>query len=242
MRRLFFFFMLIVLSISVLYAQRRNPFQNELYVGVGGGAILSSVDFRSRVITEQPAYRLGAHGGISIKHISDGHHTIPVRAGFVAELNFAQQGWQEIFEERPNFSYSRTLNYVTLPFMTHVNAGNRSVRFIFNAGPQIGLLLGDSYRMSQALADHLADIQEQDPGRPYGVQYQSSSHLRRFDYGIIGGTGLQIVTGSGHIDIEGRFYFGLGDIFESRRSRQAHFSRSANRVFGVRVTYYRRFF
>ena len=245
MRRFLLFFMLIALSIGTLYAQRRNPFPNELHVGFGGGATMSSVDFQQPSVLA--SYRFGTQGGISIKHISDGHHTVPVRAGIIAELNFSQQGWQEVFdqEERPGFAYSRTLNYVTLPFMTHINWGRGNVvRFFFNAGPQIGLLLGDSYTMSEALADHLDEVLSQrPPGFPYGMQYRPSSDLKRFDYGIIAGTGLQILTGrSGHINVEGRFYFGLGDIFESRRGRQALFGRSANLVFGVRVTYYRRIF
>jgi hypothetical protein len=52
------------------------------------------------------------------------------------------------------------------------------------------------------------------------------------DYGLAAGIGMELKTGIGVFDLEGRYYFGLGDIFTSRRSEQAYFSRSASRVIG----------
>jgi hypothetical protein len=239
MRRLFFFIFLAILNISYLYAQR-NRFQNELYVGFGGGAQMSQVDFMPRITQD---YRLGFQGGAAAKYISDGN--AGVRAGVIGELNFSQRGWIESFNDEETelgFSYSRALNYVNIPFMTHVNAGRGNVRFIFNAGPQVSILLSDNQNMSQALADEIARQQAAQPGAPIGMQYQSFEHLKRIDYGLIGGVGMQLKTGLGDFDLEGRYNFGLADVFESRRSRNAYFSRSAHRVIEVKLTYYRRIF
>jgi hypothetical protein len=239
MRRLSFFVFLAILNISYLCAQR-NRFQNELYVGFGGGAQMSQVDFMPRIVQD---YRLGFQGGVAAKYISDGN--AGVRAGVIGELNFSQRGWVEKFNDEETefgFSYSRALNYVNIPFMTHVNAGKGNVRFIFNAGPQVSILLSDRQNMSQALADSVAILQTNRPDAPIGVQYQSFNHLKRIDYGLIGGVGMQLRTGVGDFDLEGRYYFGLADVFESRRSRNAHFSRSAHRVIEVKLTYYRRIF
>ncbi|MDR0333628.1 MAG: PorT family protein [Dysgonamonadaceae bacterium] len=240
MRRLSFFVFLAILNISYLCAQR-NRFQNELYVGFGGGAQMSQVDFMPKITQD---YRLGFQGGVAVKYISDGN--AGVRAGVIGELNFSQRGWVEKFNDEQTelgFSYSRALNYVSIPFMTHVNAGRGNVRFIFNAGPQVSFLLSDSQNMSQTLADDIAKQQAADPNNPtIGVQYQPFDHLKRIDYGLIGGVGMQLRTGVGDFDLEGRYNFGLADVFESRRSRSAHFSRSAHRVIEVKLTYYRRIF
>ncbi|WP_298653691.1 outer membrane beta-barrel protein, partial [uncultured Proteiniphilum sp.] len=71
-----------------------------------------------------------------------------------------------------------------------------------------------------------------------GVQYGSTSELTRVDYGLVGGVGMAFKTGIGDFALEGRYYFGLGDIFTSRRSDNAYFSRSAFRLIEAKLTYY----
>jgi hypothetical protein len=238
MRRLLFFIFTTVLSINHLQAQRVQP-QSEFYVGVSGGALMSKVDFMPRISQD---IRLGFQGGIAAKFISEFFNEGGgARAGVIGELNFQQRGWIESFNDEQTelgFSYSRALNYISIPFMTHVNAGRGNIRFIFNAGPQVSILLSDSQNMSQALANEIAGQQAAHPGAPIGVQYQSFDHLKRIDYGIVGGLGVQLKTGLGDFDLEGRYNFGLADVFESRRSQNAYFSRSAHRITEVKLTYY----
>ncbi len=121
--------------------------------------------------------------------------------------------------------------------MTHIYFGN-NVRFIVNAGPQISILLNDDPVMNQALADDVAARKSADPDAPVGVQYGPFSEMNRVDYGLIGGIGMELKTGIGDFDLEGRYYFGLGDIFTSRRSQNAYFSRSAHRLIEAKLTYY----
>jgi hypothetical protein len=242
MKRLLFLVFSVALGTGSLHAQRVRP-QNEFYVGVGAGSLMSQVDFMPRITQD---YQLGFQGGIAAKFISEFFSEGgSVRAGVIGELNLQQRGWVERFNDEQTelgFSYSRALNYISIPFMTHVNAGRGNVRFIFNAGPQVSILLSDNQNMSQALANEIARQQAAQPGAPIGMQYQSFDHLKRLDYGIVGGLGMQLKTGLGDFDLEGRYYFGLADVFESRRSRNAHFSRSAHRTIEVKLTYYRRIF
>ena len=236
MNRLILLLLMTLLSGS-LFAQRPERLRNDLYIGVSGGAHLSTVDFVPRILQTQ---RFGVQSGVAAKFVSNQlTESGSVLAGVIAELNFSQRGWTEDFdqERHPGFAYSRALNYIDLPIMTHLNAGTGNVRFIFNVGPQISFLLSDASSMSQALADHLVEH----PISPrFGMQYLPFEYMRRIDYGIIGGMGVQLRTPIGHFDLEGRYFVGLGDVFESRRSRNAHFSRSAHRVMQVRLTYYMR--
>lgn len=186
---------------------------------------MSSVDFMPAVLQTQ---HFGIHGGISAKYISENH------LGLLLELNYAQRGWTEDFPVESGFAYSRTLHYLEIPFMTHVYFG-RKVRFVINAGPQLGFLLGTSANMNDALANDIADKKQQNPS--IGMQY--SSEPRNFDYGIIGGIGMELNTGVGNIELEGRYYFGLGDVFENRKSKEAfYFNRSAHRIIEAKLSYF----
>ena len=73
---------------------------------------------------------MGYTGGVSVRYIEEKFF------GLIAEINFTQCGWNETFEEDP-YTYTHTLNYVTIPFLTHFFFGNRVVRGFVNAGPQI---------------------------------------------------------------------------------------------------------
>lgn len=121
--------------------------------------------------------------------------------------------------------------------MTHVYFGNKT-RFVFNAGPQINILIGENARMNQALSDDVEARKAAAPDAPIGVQYAPMSEMKRVDYGLTGGMGVELRTAIGLFDLEGRYYFGLGDIFTSRRSDNAYFTRSAHRVIMAKLTYY----
>ncbi len=215
------------LTVTTLFAQKESA-RNELYLGAGGGVVFSNIDFMPTV--EQTEH-MGILGGISLKYISEKH------LGLIAELNYVQKGWTEAFEPDSEFSYQRTLSYLEMPFLTHIYFGNKT-RFIINAGPKISYLLGEQQQMSSALADDLAQRREADPDAPIGVQYGSIDEMKWFDYGLLGGLGLELKTDIGDLNLEGRYYFGLADLFTNRRSENAYFSRSAHRIIEGKLTWY----
>lgn len=215
------------ISITSLYSQKK-VFDNELYIGVGGGAYASSVDFVPSIPQNQ---KIDFFGGVSAKYITQNH------LGLIIEANYSRRGWEEEYDSESDFSYSRTLNYLEVPFMTHIYFGDKA-RFIINVGPQISFLLNDKQSMSSVLASDVEARQAIDPDAPIGVQYSPFSELNRFDYGIVGGVGMTLQTGIGNFDLEGRYYFGLGDVFESRRSKNSYFGRSAHRLIEAKLTYY----
>jgi hypothetical protein len=224
----YFSLLFLLFTLHLAAHAQKQTFKNELYVGAGGGAISAAIDFMPR-ITQQ--FNTGILGGIAVKYISEKY------LGLVGEVNFAQRGWNEEFDPSTDFSYRRTLNYIEIPVMTHIYFGNKT-RFIMNAGPQISILLSDSQEMSKALADDIAARQAAEPDAPIGVQYGPSGQLKRLDYGLVGGVGMELKTAAGDFDLEGRYYFGLGDLFNNRRSENAFFTRSAHRLFEAKLTYY----
>lgn len=218
--------LLVSIAFSAFIFAQKEEFSRELYLGFGGGALMSSVDFMPSVLQKN---NIGIHAGVSAKYITEKH------LGLLLELNYAQRGWMEEFEDNPDFAYNRTLNYIEVPFMTHVYFGNK-VRFVFNAGPQIGFLIGNSATMSDVLKQYVDDMKESTDIK-VGVQY--GDKLKKFDYGLIGGGGLELKTPAGNFQLEGRYYFGLGDILENRKSKENYYySRSANRIIEIKLSYY----
>lgn len=216
----------VVLAATGLVAQK-NKFVPEWNIGVGFGPTFSSVGFTPNVSTKN---ELQYHGGIGVRYISENH------LGIIAEINYSQQGWVQQFKENPEYSHSHQLNYVEMPVLTHIYFGNK-VRFIFNLGPKISVLMSEKEDMSDALGDYLAS-------GTYPIQNPSYQYYRnaekRFDYGIMAAMGLEFRSGIGNFALEGRYTFGLGNIYNS--SKSDFFSKSSNSVLSVRLSYYVKLF
>ena len=144
--------------------------------------------------------------------------------GLQAELNYAQQGWEEEFEEQPEYQYSRTINYIELPFLTHIYFGGKRFKFFFNLGPKIGYALSESTK---------SNLNGAEPNRN-NMQHDMPIE-KKFDWGLCGGPGLELSTGIGHFLLEGRYYYALGDIYGSQKKDP--FARSASQTIGVKFTY-----
>lgn len=153
-------------------------------------------------------FNRGMTGGVMVRYIEEDHF------GLIAEFNFVQRGWSEDFEEHP-FNYSRTINYLELPVMAHIFFGRRG-RFFFNAGPQVGIFLGESEKCNFNPAE-MATI-EGFPNINRMNEQMVTKTVQKYDYGISAGLGGEFnISKKNSLSIEARFYFGLGNIFPSKR-------------------------
>ena len=57
----------------------------------------------------------------------------------------------------------------------------------------------------------------------------------KVDYGITGGLGVELSTPIGHFLLSGRYYYGLGDVFDN--SKKGTFTRSAHQTIVAKLTY-----
>ena len=222
MKRILITITAIILTLSIK-AQIEEP-RNILEIGVAGGLNLSSMDF-------QPTVRQfnlkGGGGGVSIRYTSEKYFSMICAAQL--EVNFAQRGWEEDFDDKTSNSYSRCLNYVEIPFLAHISFGKEpyGLQFFINLGPQIGFMLSDSEKY---------EGQWNIESRPQATQAIYGKPIdNKFDYGILGGAGLELKTKAGNFFIEGRYYYGLGDIFNN--SKTDDFGRSANTTIYARLGY-----
>lgn len=223
MSRHFAILMALWISASLLQAQS-NTFKPEWNVGVNAGATFSSVDFVPRINMKMLQ---GKSMGLSIRYVSE------KGLGLQAELNYAQQGWKQDFVETDSiYAYSRSANYFELPVLSHIYFGNK-VRFIFNLGPKFSFKVSEKETMNDALTEILGS--KDSTKISIRAQYRKKIE-RNFDYGLVVGTGMEVRTKIGNFVLEGRYYFGLGDLFNSTKSD--YFSRSANRVLSAKLTYF----
>ncbi len=215
----------IVLLIAVLTLQtgwaQRSDYRPEFTVGIKGGTTLSSVSFSPRVTQ---SLLLGYTSGVSIRYIEEKFF------GLIAELNFTQCGWNETFEEDP-YQYSHRLNYVSIPLMTHFFFGNKVVRGFINAGPQMSLLVNDSYKANFDI-NNLPEFSQ----KSKVTEIYNMDIAHKFDYGITAGAGIEFRFKKVHgLMLEGRYYYGLGDIFKNRKKDV--FAASHNQIISISLGY-----
>lgn len=179
-------FVLLLFISSALFSQSRLD-QPEIYIGTSIGATGSMVMFKPAV---SQSYLLGYNGGLVFRYISEKN------VGMQAELNYSQRGWSE------NSSYERQLNYIELPFLTHIYFGNKT-RAFFNIGPKISYLISE-----KVLINNTENV----------TQYQHITAVENsFDYGLCAGLGLMFKIKKNVLQLDTRANFSLSDVFSNRK-------------------------
>ncbi len=202
--------------------------RSNLAVGFNGGYNLSKVDFSPTI---KQNLHPGLTGGLTLRYTTEKYFSLICAAQL--EVNFAQRGWDEMIDDGSNNTYSRTTNYVEIPFLAHIGWGkeDRGLQFFINAGPQLGFYLSDSehYGFTE---EYPWDISK----RPNNIIEQYGREIENtLEYGIAGGAGLELKTGIGNFIIEGRYFFGLSDMFGN--SKADPFGRSANTTITAKISY-----
>lgn len=195
-----------------LAGNAQTHYNANISIGAKGGMDLSMVNFTPSV---KQGMLPGINFGATFRYIEENHF------GLIAEVNFEQRGWKENFEEHP-FSYSRTLNYIQIPFLAHIYFGRRG-RFFFNAGPEIGFMIGESTK-SNFDYTNVSGVSGFPPRNTY--QYLMSADPK-VDYGISAGLGVEFnINRKNSVYLEGRFYYGLGNVLKSGRTENIRGSNS----------------
>ncbi len=226
MRR--FILPLLCILLSTTAMAQVGELRSNLAVGFNGGCNLSRVDFSPTIKQNlQP----GLTGGITLRYTTEKYFALICAAQL--EVNIAQRGWNELIEDGTNNTYHRVTNYVEIPFFAHLGWGKeeRGMQFFVNAGPQIGIFLNDK--------EHYGFTSEQpwdETKRPNNIIQQYNKQIENtLEYGIAGGLGMELKTAIGNFIVEGRYFFGLSDMFGN--SKADPFGRSANTTITAKVSY-----
>lgn len=199
--------------------------RNDFAIGGSAGMVSTRMDFTPTIKQQQKA---APTVGVTARYICEKYFT--TICGVQVELNLANLGWKELIEDGSGNTYSRDLTYVQLPMLMQMGWGyeHRGCKFIFEAGPQLGFNLGSTEHRGGGTWDVSR--------RPNSVTEQYGLDVdHRIDYGITGGIGIELSTPIGHFILDGRYYYGLGDVFDN--SKRGYFSRSAHQTISAKLTY-----
>lgn len=211
-KKTIFFF---ILFFTVILTFGQEPFQKKVMIGIKGGWTTSQVRFYPNV---DQNLNNGFTGGILLKFISERH------VGIQTELNYCQKGWEEQFTDT---TYSRRLNYLDIPFMTHVSIGKKRFGVFFNIGPSISFLLSEKESVKPAGAS-IEDIVEED-------KYYGQPIDNKIDFQFTAGIGVRMELERGNtIELEGRVYGSLPNILDTKKYI---YSASQNQLATVTLSY-----
>lgn len=233
----------ILISLLLLYAAdmtaQIGQHRNDLAIGFNGGYVMSNVGFTPKVTQ---GYHGGLTGGLSVRYVCEKYfNTI---CSIYGEVNYVQTGWKEdiIMSDRSPVinkvtglpeEYSRTLNYVQIPIFAHLAWGRetKGFQFFFQAGPQFGFLISETTKTNFNFADRNMD------DRTNKVCAQDTMAVEnKFDYGIAAGLGVEYsIPKVGHFLLEGRYYYGLGNIYGN--SKRDYFAKSNIGNIVIKLTY-----
>lgn len=228
----FLLFLLVVIPALDTFAQIGES-RRAISVGVNAGVLMNKVSFTPSI---KQNWHVGPTFGLTVRIMSERYFKTYCALQF--ELNYAQLGWNENIlnsniESLPD-TYQRHLNYFEIPFLARLGWGKESEGLMdfFAVGPQIGYLFSEKSKQSSTWTFDSAGH----PDRPNGMFAQySMSVSKKFDYGIAAGAGIELNTKAGHFILEGRYYYGLSDLFGN--SKKDVFSRSNNGTIQAKITY-----
>ncbi len=237
-----------LLSLSLLAllpftaAAQVGEYRTDFAIGGSAGVMMSNVGF----VPDVPQGMLmGYTAGLSVRYTCEKYFSSI--CSIVGEVNIAQTGWKEdirdVNDERVYYaddaakvsplSYERTLTYLQIPFMARLGWGRerKGLQAFIQAGPQIGVYLGESVRSNIDLTRSVANSRASQV-----VAQDTLSVQNKFDYGIAAGGGIEFsVPKVGHFILEGRYYYGLGNIFKN--SKSDYFGKSNYGQIIIKATY-----
>ena len=238
-------FIIYHLSFSPAVAQVGDH-RSEFAVGVNGGYVMSRIGFLPEVPQDMHP---GMTGGVTLRYTSEKY--FKSICAIVAEINYAQMGWKERIltrQDEPVINqetglpeeYRRNLDYIQIPIFARLGWGRerRGLQAYFQAGPQLGYCIKESTE---------ANFDLHNPNTYSRISLVSSSLKNasnmyfmpvenKVDYGIAAGLGMEYSHRRlGHFLLEGRYYYGLGDIYGN--SKRDFFGRSNFSNIVVKLTY-----
>ena len=213
--------------------------RNDLASGFNGGLNMSSVSFTPKV---SQAKLNGITGGLSVRYVCEKYFSTV--CSLYGEINYSQMGWKEDIVDVNDMpvintatglpeEYSRTVNYIQVPLMAHLAWGREQKGFAFfvNLGPQFGIYMSESTKTNFDFSDRNAA----DRVNPVCAQ-DTMAVENKFDYGIAAGAGIEFSHPKvGHFLLEGRYYYGLGNMYGD--SKRDYFGSSNFGTITVKLAY-----
>lgn len=244
-------YVLILLCLAPIWGFAQvGEHRNQFAIGVHGGCNLNTVDFGQTKVNQK--YHQGLTGGLMARYTCEKY--FKTICSIQMEFNYSQLGWEEdIVDDQNNpipcknnpeedERFKHDVNYFQVPILAHLAWGKekQGLNFFFNAGPVIGFYQGHDVEknFTPETVDYVKRGYSEQNKETLIKQLNEKKNkpTYNFDYGIAAGLGLELhVKPIGRFQIEGRFYYGLGNMYGD--SKKDCFGRSAHQTYIIRGAY-----
>lgn len=218
----------LLLALPMMVAAQVGKYRSDLAIGVNGGILMNRITFSPRV---QQGMTMGPEIGLSLRYTCEKYFAAV--CALQAEINYSRLGWKEVPEDG-TYTYQRNLDYVHIPLMARLGFGRERKGFMgyIILGPEVGFCIGDKELRTGEWTEEGIPATPEGPTSQYGKAVE-----KKFDYGILGGAGVEFSHPRvGHFAVEGRYVFGLSDIFKN--GKKDPFGRSAHSSIVVKMSYF----
>ena len=218
--------MIALLCSLIANAQVGEP-RNDFAIGVNGGYTLNQMFFNPII---KQTFKGAPTFGFTMRYTCEKY--FKSLCAVQLEVNYANLGWKENIETSAD-TYKRDIHYIQIPVLARMGWGyeEKGAMFYAVAGPQIAFVLDEKEHRGGAFSEETLNLRPGKIYQQYGMPVKNT-----FEYGLTGGVGIEVSTKkAGHFLLEGRYYYGLSDIFGN--SKKDTFGRSANGTISVRVSY-----
>lgn len=222
--------------------------RNQFTVGIHGGCNLNTIDFMQAKVNQK--MHLGMMGGLMARYTCEKY--FKTICSIQIELNYSQLGWDEDIVDRekapiPTTSgndserYKRTFDYFQVPITAHLAWGKekQGVNFFFEAGPLVGFTTNNNPEPDTNFSPETVNYSARGLDQEYLKELYINLGKKidnSFDYGIAAGIGAEVhIKNIGRLQLSGRYYYGLGNIFYD--SKRDYFSRSAHQTITIHAAY-----
>lgn len=218
LRKLFIISILIII-VSIKLSAQTDDFIPSHAFGIKQGINSSSVSFSPGI---KQSTTLGYIGGLVYKYQNDMYSNGWI-FGLQIELNYTQKGWTEDLDTINN-SYSRKLDYIELPFITHIVIGKRpKLKYYINLGTSFAYFLSEKENVE--VNNEL-----------YRREYYEKEVENYFDYSGLGEIGITYNTGIGEFQAGVRYQLTFTDLFKT--TSETIFENSQNQMWSFSITYF----
>jgi hypothetical protein len=227
-------YLTLCLLLTTLTATAQEKSENETFwsrwnVGTrhGGGItfILEPNDSFTQDTNPSLTFVTGYTGGISLQQYAQPNF------GIQADIMYVEKGWAQNIRDTVSFEpigqFRQRLNYVDVPILAHGYVGRRNFRIYLEAGVLMSYLLSHSSERDAGIGEERVTyrfVEGRDP---------------RFNIGIAGGAGFEVVTAIGMFQLGGRYSLGFTSVIEKNITRIPN-PLLMNAV-GITMGYYARF-
>jgi len=203
-------------SLFCTFSSAQYNTMSEWYIGPGAGATMSTISLMPKLVDK--FYSQGITYGLTTRYISENHF------GFQIDLNYFEAGWKEDLNglgKASDYSYSRKLNFVEIPFLMHAYTGSKASRVFLNVGPKFSYLLSET--------EEIRDLSPKNDLRDHEKKVENP-----FQYGIVAGAGFEFHLKRSVLGLEGRYCYGLTNIFDDQIDSE-NFSSSSLQTISLHV-------